>query len=595
MAYVPRLIPEDQENQFARTEATETPPVAGGSAGTGGNAAPGVGTSTQFGSNAAKLTDYLKANESQVNEFGQQVAGDLTRRYNETLGNINQGVNQFTSDVGAQYTPPDPTKVNEALQDPSTFVKNSNNVQQWQSWYNPTYSGPTNFEGTSVYSNLNDQVNKAVENAGTVGTIPGLGTYLGNNLGVTNSTPGMVNLDASLLQRNPQARENIKNAAAPYKDLSAYLGNRTTAANTAIQGEKGEIEKGRQDIQGKTKSAMDQLSSDLTDRLNVARNQAHGKADTATQNLLYGGSATPQPRLTPNDLEILGVSQDEIEPMLGALTPLMSDYGAPVDLNNFLTRRSADVVFNSPEAIATPDDVSRAQALALLSGTDPIIKNGSSGNLPDLLDLNKNGLYEATAGNLRQRDIDTLNGLLASSPAYAGMDMITAFNDPTVVDAFRRSLTGSDLSRFNNILSRMGMSSESLQNTPPPPISENIFRLPNTPKPDVSIPENRFNNPKEPEVWSPEAKPRPPAIIPEEFIYRDETGQQTGPSAGAQPYQLDYNTGEYKPIGEPIKPGDYGYGVVEKPAELPVENMSEKPVKEPLRKRPKIPGVFGAL
>src|SRR5690242_8717920 len=115
MAYVPQQIPDEEQNKFAnpnQTTPNPIPPQGTGSAGAGagGRAAPGMGTPTQFGSNAAKLSDYLKANEEQVGQFGQQVAGDLTNRYNQTMGNINQGFGDFNQQLQANYTPPDPTK-----------------------------------------------------------------------------------------------------------------------------------------------------------------------------------------------------------------------------------------------------------------------------------------------------------------------------------------------------------------------------------------------------------------------------------------------------------------------------------------------------
>lgn len=240
MAYVPQQIPQDEENQFAnpnQTTPNPLPPQGGGSAGasaSGGRAAPGVGSSTQFGSNAAKLSDYLSANQSQVADFGNQVAGNLSQGYNTARSGIDQGFNDFNTKVNQGYTPNDPSLASQVSGNAADFVKDPKNVSKFQSLYNDQYAGPPDFESSDIYSGVNNQVNKAVENAGLTKSQSGLGSYLNNFMGTGGDTPGMQTLNTALLQRSPEASASIRNAAAPYSGLTDYLKQKTSAADANI-------------------------------------------------------------------------------------------------------------------------------------------------------------------------------------------------------------------------------------------------------------------------------------------------------------------------------------------------------------------------
>lgn len=389
MAYVPRQIPEEEQNLFARTEPSTPVPQGGGSAGSAtGGAAPGVGTPTQFGSNAARLTDYLNANQEQVKEMGQQVAGSLTNQYNQTMGAIDQGANQFNQDVSAGYTPPDPTRLNEAKTNPTEFVKNQQNVTDFRNWFNPSYTGPQNFEGSQAYSDLNNQVNKAVETSGLVNSIPGLGTYLGSNMGGRNATPGITNLDAALLARNPDARNAIQNAAKPYQNLSGYLSDKTTSANNAIKSQKDAAQASGENIR-KTFTGegglLPTIQTDLQNRL--AQNQQRtGEYNNVVQKLLTGNTG-----LTPQEQALVGANPKMLQDISKAqydLDQLISPNDERIDRNFPATYFSGA---NSPsqfsmENVASPEEFDRAMALSLLSGTDPFLNAGmrdQAGTMPE--------------------------------------------------------------------------------------------------------------------------------------------------------------------------------------------------------------------
>ncbi len=449
MAYVPNQLPKEEENQFAPTGATTPnpiPPQTGGSAGSssqGTGGAPGQATSTQFGSNAAKLSDYLKANEPQVGQFGQQVAGQLTDQYNKTMGNIDTGFGNFNQQVGQSYTPANQDQINQATTNPTEFAKNPENVKAFQSMYNDQYTGPQNFEGTDIYAGLNDNVNKSVENAGLTGSFSGLQTYLNNNLNTGSNSPGVQTLDTALLQRSPEASQAIQSAAAPYKNLTDYLAGKTQAGNAAVQNAK-------QTAQGISSGLKNQFSgeggfiptlqNDLTNRLNQTR-QTQGTAANQAVADYQAGKATPE------ELKLLGFDTSDLSDK--ALTNswqiinnLKNDYGADTNIDSIFTKQSPDVVYGSPGSVATPEEVARMQALGQLTGQDYSQFIGGTSPNGSVVNTNKQALG-ALGPNLNARDSDNILQHASQITNFSDWDGGPAPDMASFMNAIRTSAEAS--------------------------------------------------------------------------------------------------------------------------------------------------------
>lgn len=476
MAYIPQQIPEDQKNIFASTSPTTPNPQSSGSVGAvpAGGAAPGVATPTQFGSSASRLTDYLKANQQQVQDFGNKVASDLTNQYNQTLGSINQGVNQFGQQVGQGYTPPDQNRLSEAATNPTEFVKNPQNVQDFQSWYNSSYTGPQNFEGSSIYSNLNNQVNKAVENADLTKTLSGLGTYLGTNGRGVNSTGGINTLDAALLARNPQSREAIQSAASPYKTLNDYLSQQTSQSDADIAKAKETANTNRTSIQNQF-TGEGGLVPTLTNTLNQQLSTARGGYDQQYNQAL---NAFRNGTLTPEQAKFLGFNPNDIsdKALMGqgkTADILRQDYGLSIPLQNYFTTPPADVVYSNLNSAATPEQAAYEAALQQLTGMDA----GINENLP-LGYQNQISISRPELGQLSQQliglDQNTLLGYPAAlglSPGYSFQDAVTQLQN--YPERLQMLLDNADKATpdksqvLRNALKRMGYT---IPGTPPPPV-----------------------------------------------------------------------------------------------------------------------------
>ncbi len=372
MAYVPQQLPDEEKNQLGRTAPTTPYPIAqgGGSAGSGA-AAPGVGTPTQFGSNAAKLSDYLKANKEQVGEFGNQIAGKLNQDYTKTMGDIDTGYGGFNQQVQGSYTPGNDQLVNQAKSNPSEFVKNPDDVSKFQSLYNDQYTGPQNFESSDVYGNLNNEVNSAVQNAGLTNSFSGLGTYLNNTMGGANRTQGMNTLDTALLQRSPEASSAIKSAAAPYQNLNSYLGDKTSSADKNVATAQTQADQIRGAVQNEftgPQGVIPTFQNQLSQNLSGAQNNYQNVLSDYSH--LYSGaqpSDLQMKNLFSPDLTKMNAIQENAK-MLGS--PVTPNYGQFVTLNN----PSGAPTMGS---VATPDQIDTAKALSILSGNPDLQIQGA--------------------------------------------------------------------------------------------------------------------------------------------------------------------------------------------------------------------------
>lgn len=402
MAYVPQ-IPEDEQNKFANKGQTTPYPVptGGGAPTSGAGAPPGQATSTQFGSNASKLSDYLKANQDQVKAFGNQVAGNLNTGYNSILDSMNQGFGNFNQQVNQGYAQPNQKLVDQAASNPSEFVKNQGNVDAFKSLYNNQYTGPNNFESSQPYANINDQVNQAVQNTGMLNTQSGLTSYLNNYLGGANKTQGMQNLDTLLLQRSPEARQAISNAAAPYKGLTNMLANKMQEADTNVANAKKSAQDNAASVQNQfigQGGVIPSFQNDLNQRVSSAQQTAADRIK-AVQDLLNNPTYDASSDSTKQALSDLGLTQGQYEQFRGLNFPNTSTTTPQVNYNGYVTFQNPQAMLNAGN-VASADDYARAAALQQLTGQDmsgflnPMNSNlAGIGNL-DLTDTDVLGLLK---------------------------------------------------------------------------------------------------------------------------------------------------------------------------------------------------------
>jgi hypothetical protein len=224
--------------QTSGAGSTAPPPQSGGSAGGGTAAGAPVGASngspTQFGSSASKLSDYLTANAPQIQNQANTVVGGLNQQYGQVSGDITNAANQFGQQISGGYTPGNQDVVNQAAANPTQFASNPANITAFQKQLNDTYTGPTAFEGSTPYSNIQNEVGTAVQDAGLLNTPAGLQNYLGKT-GGGNQTQASNTLDQLLLSGNPAASQEIQQAAGQFGQLTPQLASDTASLDAAAQ------------------------------------------------------------------------------------------------------------------------------------------------------------------------------------------------------------------------------------------------------------------------------------------------------------------------------------------------------------------------
>lgn len=377
------FLPIKQENEDAPTgqttnaPGTEAPPQTGGSVGeeSGGAPAKGsiTGTPTQFGSSASKLGDYLSANSPQIQGQADTLSGTLNTQYGNLQSGITNAANQFGSQVQGGYAAPNQDVVGQAMANPAGFASDPNNVKAFQGQYNNAYTGPTNFEGTGGYADIQNQVGQAVKQSNLLGSQGGLQSYLqgkGNN-----PTQAMSTLDSLLLRGNPEAQQKINTAAGQFGNLTGQLGTATAGANQSVL----DAQKAAQDSQTYARSQFDPY--------------AQGFGKSLTDNLSGINSSRDAYNTQLNSKQ--GTLRD--------LQNYFNSYGATsgVETPNMLGESLGYSPITNPASLentATSDQFSKDAALSQLLGSSysPVLNQslasqaGTFGAVPD---INQQNIY----------------------------------------------------------------------------------------------------------------------------------------------------------------------------------------------------------
>ena len=221
----------------------------------------------------------------------------------------------------------------------------------------------------------------------------------------------MQTLDSALIMGNPDAQTAIKNAAAPYSNLSTYLGNQTQAADQNVANAKTQAANTQQAVQNQfvgPGGVVPQFQQDFGNRLQGAQN-AYQQELANYQNL----STNP----TAFDHKQFGVNPDDIlkqENNLGENATLMNQTFNP-NLGQFATFANAGAP--TQQNFANPNDVATSQALAALTGNQGLSLAGAGQGTysPNQIGYNQAGLtdYLTQAGNTysNQNAINSVNQL----------------------------------------------------------------------------------------------------------------------------------------------------------------------------------------
>src|ERR1700688_336485 len=233
--------PNADQQQAQAPQGQQAAPTTSTGAGPAVSKSPTSNISNQVvGTNAPaqpfqNIGAYLTANAPQVGQEAQGIASGLNQTAGQITNDVNTAANNFTGQVNAateNFTPAQATALETS---PTQFATNPSDVATFNALYqNATpYSGPTAFETTTPYQNVNTEATGAANTGATLNNFSGVQSYL---QGLTpQSTAGTSALDTALLEGTPSALATVQQAATNLTALPGTLSTTAAAEDAAAQ------------------------------------------------------------------------------------------------------------------------------------------------------------------------------------------------------------------------------------------------------------------------------------------------------------------------------------------------------------------------
>lgn len=439
----------------------------------GGTAGPQGTTAVPNTTQAPPVQDlkaYLAANAPQAVQMGQNIAGNLNQTAGTVTGDINSAQQNVNQQVQSSVVPQNQNLLNEAAANPAQFVQNPKNLADFFAQENANYTGPTAFESTPQNQALTNEVQSAVQTAPDITQQGGVFQLARGQ--EQNPTTGMSNLDALLLQENPQAMAPIQAAIPGVQNLGNYLSGAQTATDKAIQDAIAADQATKAGVQTQfltgPNAVVPTFQNELQTELQNAKGPATKAAQKAQADILNG---TP----TAADLALIKTMPGQFNELSGSMKDLFKDYGTNFDLTNYATMNSPDTVFANPNATATPEEYAKEAALTQLleGGFNPVLNQSLAGNAGkqnnSLLNFNTTGAQGDIKNLLNANDKDLFNSAL-TNPKFlkdygpATIEDILNNNNNAMYTA-RSVLSPEQQKAFDDALFRYGIT----PNQPPAP------------------------------------------------------------------------------------------------------------------------------
>jgi hypothetical protein len=292
--------------------------------------------------------------------MGNQVAGNLTDKYNQTKSGIDTSANDFINQVNQGYTKAQDTS--GMLANAVQTASDPNQVAAFQGQLNDAYKGPSNW---ADYGTQQGNVAQAQQYGGLVNT-PGGTNVLAQGLEGPQASQGVNQLDTMLLNGSPGAAQAMQTAAKPFDTLGSYLDQYNTTGNSAIAANTAEANAAAQAAQGNLAGTVSQFNTGLTGKLSDAQN-----ANTAyNANIDSIGNALQNGDLS----KVSGVNTALTDFYKNSLSPLydsmknVSGYNQPQAnyVNAFPT--NTNVAAPTLSGVADQGDYAKLAALNSLAG-----------------------------------------------------------------------------------------------------------------------------------------------------------------------------------------------------------------------------------
>jgi hypothetical protein len=306
------------------------------------------------------VQDYLNANQTQANDLGGKVQGQLQTDFDTSKQGIDTAAEGAVSDIQKGTTAFDPTLTNEALSTPTEVANDPTKAAAFKNQWNASYKGPDSFEASNGYSDAAKAVGTANTRAEEIKDFGGREQLLTDQFGVKGQ--GNKGLDAALLQTS-SAEPTLQAFVPKFQSVNDYLASKSADLGTQAKTAQTATNEARSKTQDAFANKLTDFQNDLNGRVTTAQNTANAQKEAIKQDLASGDVN----RIT-SDLNVSGASPEQIQSIQAYLGALSGDYATSPDLAQFNDSNPAVAI--NPANVATSKDYANAKALSDLTGTD---------------------------------------------------------------------------------------------------------------------------------------------------------------------------------------------------------------------------------
>lgn len=391
-------MPDDEEQKGPQnaSQAPVSPTGGGGSVHlapsaavpSGGSGGASTGSSSPAaGGQFASLNKYIDANQGQAAPLAGKITSGINKQYNDLDTANNAAISDVTNQVknAPGYTASNPDTLAQEVANPVSFASDPNNVKQFQSLLQNTYSGPASAEGTTNFSSQQNAINDAIAK-GTAATTTEAGRTGLLQQNEAAPTTGVTALNSAILSQDPNALSSIESSYKPFGNLLANLNTGAGTINKTIGQETA-------DAAASNKAANDAISKQVNDLNSSVTNTT--AADEKARQDYNSALAAYQAQYNPISSSINSLNE------LFKNAPVKTGYGGAFGQlgNPYATglAKSVDNTVPTAETVATPEQYQQAQAFQnLLAG----LNLGVAAPILNQSTANQAGTYKAPDQNL---------------------------------------------------------------------------------------------------------------------------------------------------------------------------------------------------
>jgi hypothetical protein len=395
MAYVAE--DEDTQNDGQPVQLSEggaTLNTQKGGSGPGQTQAPDTSGSPAKGGNPSSsgnftnLQSYLDANMDGASNLGNTLSGSLNKGYQDAFGNVLGQRGQFSTQVVAGTDQYNPDLIKSATTDPTSFLSNSDSMQQLAKMKAGQYTGPSAFENSQYGTAAQTSVTNAQQQASLAGTAGGREELLRQANPNTQYSNGGLGLDQFLVQGSPGALNQVTTAASRaggltdlFNDTQKAADNNVataqkTSANTGTQTTtalNGAVSDYRTQIDNAVDAATKQQQQQFTDLQNSLSPQQQQTA------ALKSNATTSTPALTYNvsdaQLGQMGVTRDQWNQLVQLNNQSLAQGNQGISLSSYLNNTPGQFTEGS---VATPEQQAFFNALNQVAGSGLSLNGGGT-------------------------------------------------------------------------------------------------------------------------------------------------------------------------------------------------------------------------